>query len=356
MRLLVSLALFALAPALASAETFVYVSVAGDKRIAVYQMDSDGKLTHKGDAKTDGEPGALVASPDRRFLFVGMRSTGDLSAFRMDAASGLLKHINTVAAGPDPAQISTDAEGRFLLCAYYVAGKVSVHTIAKDGSLGKAPWQSLATADKAHAITLDPSGRFAFVPHTGTNTIYQFRFDAKTGLLQPNAKAARLDTPPRTGPRHMVFHPKLRTIAYVDNEQGGSVTAYALDDKTGTLKPLQTMPTVPADFKGENACAEIRIHPTGRFLYVANRGHDSIARFTVDEAGKLTAAGQTPTEKTPRSFDLDPNGRFLFAAGESSGKLASYRIDAKSGDLEPFGSMDVGPRAGWVLAVRTGER
>jgi 6-phosphogluconolactonase len=356
MRPLLCLTLFALTPALAAADTFVYVSVAGDKRIAVYQLDPAGKLVHKGDAKTDGEPGALIASPDRRFLFVGMRSTGNLSAFRIDAVSGLLTHLNTVAAGPDPAHISTDAEGRFLLCAYYVAGKVSVHTIAKDGTLGKAPWQSLATADKAHAITFDPSGRFAFVPHTGTNTIYQFRFDAKTGLLQPNPKAARLDTPPSTGPRHMAFHPGLKTIAYIDNEQGGSVTAYALDDKIGTLKPLQTVSTLPAGFKGENACAELRMHPNGRFLYVANRGHDSIARFTVDEAGKLTAAGQTPTEKTPRSFDLDPDGRFLFAAGESTGKLASYRIDPKTGDLERLGSMEVGPRPWWVLAVRIGER
>lgn len=356
MRLIASLALLVLASGAARADTFVYVSVAGDQRIAVYQMDAAGKLTHRSNAKTDGEPGALVVDPQRRFLFVGMRSTGNLSAFRIDAKTGKLTHVNTVAAGADPAQISTDAEGRFLFCAYYIASKVTVHTIGKDGALSKGPWQSLPTADKAHAIVADSTGRFVFVPHTGSNFIYQFLLDAKTGELRPNPTAPRLATPPKTGPRHLVFHPAKKEIAFVDNEQGGSVTAYAVDAKAGTLQAVQTVSTLPADFKETNACAEIKIHPSGRLLYVANRGHDSIARFSVDETGKLTAAGRTPTEKTPRSFDLDPDGRFLFAAGESSGKLAAYRLDEKTGGLERFADYDVGPRLWWVLVVRILEK
>jgi 6-phosphogluconolactonase len=356
--MLAPLALLPLVAAAANADTFVYLSIAGDQRIAVYQMDADGKLSHRGDAKTNGEPGALVADPERRFLFVAMRSTGNLSAFRIDAGTGMLSPINTVAAGADPAHISSDADGRFLFCAYYVAAKVSVHAIGKDGSLSTAPWQSLPTADKAHAIVADPSGRFVFVPHTGTNRIYQFVFDAKTGLLQgnPNPKENWVQTPPKTGPRHLVFHPRLKTIAYVDNEQGGSVTAYTLDPMAGTLKAGETVSTLPADFKGVNACAEIKIHPTGKFLYVANRGHDSLARFDVDEAGRLTPLAPAPTEKTPRSFDLDPDGRFLFAAGEASGKLAAYRVDAKSGELERFATYEVGARPWWVLAVRPGRK
>jgi 6-phosphogluconolactonase len=350
MRLLASLTLLATLGGAAKADTFVYVSIAGDKRIAIYQMDADGKLAHRGDAKTDGEPAGLVADPQRRFLFVAMRSTGNLSAFRIDAKSGQLTHVNTVAAGADPAHISTDAEGRFLFCAYYVANKVTVHTIGKDGALSKGPWQSLPTAEKAHAIVADPTSRFVFVPHTGSNFIYQFLLNAKTGELRPNPAASRVATPPKTGPRHLVFHPTF-TIAYVDNEQGSSVTAYAVDKQAGTLQPLETVSTLPADFKEINACAEIKIHPSGKFLYVANRGHDSIARFAVDDAGKLAATGQTATEKTPRSFDLDPDGRFLFAAGESSGKLAAYRVDAKTGDLTRFAEHVVGPRPWWVLAV-----
>jgi 6-phosphogluconolactonase len=356
MRILASLTLLALLGSTARADTFVYVSVAGDQRIAVYQMDKDGKLTHRDDARTDGEPAGLVTDPQRRFLFVAMRSTGNLSAYRIDARTGKLTHVNTVAAGADPAHISTDAEGRFLFCAYYVANKVTVHAIDKEGALSKGPWQSLPTADKAHAIVADPTGRFVFVPHTGSNFIYQFLLDAKTGELRPNLTVLRLETPPKTGPRHLVFHPANKGIAFVDNEQGGSVTAYAVDAKAGTLKALQTVSTLPADFKESNACAEIKIHPSAKFLYVANRGHDSIARFAVDESGKLTATGQTPTEKTPRSFDLDPEGRFLFAAGESSGKLAAYRVDEKTGGLERFAGYDVGPRAWWVLVVRMREK
>src|SRR5258708_33336463 len=115
-------------------------------------MEAAGKLTHRRDAKTVGEPAALLTDPQRRFLFVAMRSTGNLSAFRIDAKTGMLTHVNTVAAGADPAHISTDAEGRFLFCAYYVASKVTVHAISKAAALIKGPWQSLTTADKAHPL------------------------------------------------------------------------------------------------------------------------------------------------------------------------------------------------------------
>src|SRR5581483_10718475 len=134
-----------------SGATLVYVSVAGEKRIALYQMDrATGKLMHRGDAKLDGEPGALTVDPQKRFLFAALRSTGKLASFRINPATGALTHLSTVPAGPDPAQISTDSRGRFLLTAYYVDAKVTVHEIGKDGSLGEKPLQSLPTADRAH--------------------------------------------------------------------------------------------------------------------------------------------------------------------------------------------------------------
>ena len=336
---------------LARGDTYVYVSVATEKRIAVYQLDSTtGKLTHKSDCQVAaGEPGALTVDPGKRFLLAAIRSTGKLASFRLDSATGKPTHINTVTVGPDPAQISTDRTGRYLLTAYYVDAKVTVHAIDKNGALSEKPIQSIPTADKAHAIVPDPSNRFVFVPHTGPNTIFQFSFDAKTGQLSAN-KPSKLMTPKNTGPRHLVFHPS-KPIAYVDNEQGSGITSYSLDDKAGTLSALQTLSTLPGDFKGTNACAEIKLHPTGRFAYVSNRGHDSIAAFAVDGEGKLTALGQFSTEKTPRSFDIDPSGRFLYSAGESSGKLAGYRIDAKSGELTRFATYDIGNMPWWVMAV-----
>lgn len=333
-------------------DTFVYVSVEREKRIAVYRADASGTLAHRSDISLEGEPGPLITDPRRRFLFASMRSIGKLAAFRIDPATGGLTHVNTVPAGANPAHLSTDRRGRFLLCAYYDAGKVTVHAIGRDGALSAEPRQSSPTAEKAHAIVLDRQDRFAFVPHTGPNAIFQFVFNRETGKLEP-AAVPKLETPHNTGPRHLVFHPSQDT-AYVSNEQGGSVTVYRLDRKAKTLRPVQTLSTLPAGFAGSNACSEIRIHPTGRFVYVANRGHDSIACFRVTPDGSLAAIGQAPTEQTPRSFDIDPSGKFLYAAGESSGKLAAYRIDGATGELERFATWDAGKGPWWVLAVRLG--
>jgi 6-phosphogluconolactonase len=222
--------------------------------------------------------------------------------------------------------------------------------IGKDGKLSEKPIQSVPTADKAHAIVPDPSNRFVFVPHTGPNAIFQFTFDAKSGRLSASTPA-KVMTPKNTGPRHLVFHSS-KPIAYIDNEQGSGITVYALDEKMGALRALQTLSTLPNDFKGTNACAEIKLHPSGRFAYISNRGHDSIAKFSVDDDGKLSALGKTPTEKTPRSFDMELSGKYLYAAGESSGKLAAYRIDAKTGDLTRFASYEVGKMPWWVMGVK----
>jgi len=334
------------------ADTFAYVSLAKDRKIAVYKVEPPtGGLTHVADAPCEGEPGALVANPAKTLLFASLRPEGKLVAFRIDPRAGTLTHVNTIDAGPDPAHLSTDSAGRFLLAAYYVAGKVTVHAIEESGALRAQPVQSIPTAEKAHAVLLDPGNRFALVPHTGPNAIFQFAFNGKTGELTP---ARPLATPQNTGPRHIVFHPRL-DIAYVSNEQGGSVTAYRFDRTSGSLAALQTLSTLPTGFSDRNACAEIKIHPTGQFLYVSNRGHDSIARFQVDGgSGKLTALGQTSTEKTPRSFDLDSRGEYLYVCGEATDRVAAYRVDAKTGGLAPGPIHAVGKMPWWIAVVDLG--
>jgi 6-phosphogluconolactonase len=338
-----------LSPVPLRAGNVVYLSVARDKKIAVFAQDPrTGRLTHTRDVAIAGEPGALTTDGKKRYLFAAIRSEGKLSAFRIDPGTGALTHLNTVPAGADPAQISVDHSGEYLLTAYYVAGKVTLHRI-REGRLSAEPVQTIDTVKMAHAIVPDPSNRFVFVPHTGPDVIFQFRFDSDKGKLnatEPN----RLKTPPRTGPRHLVFSPG-GTVAYVSNEQGGSVTVYDLDAGTGTLKPVQTLSTLPAGFRASNACSEIRVHPTGTFVYVANRGHDSIACFRAGEKGRLRSLGQTLTEKTPRSFDIDPAGRFLYAAGESSGKLAAYAIDPETGELRHRATYEVGRMPWWVMGV-----
>jgi 6-phosphogluconolactonase len=343
--------LLVLISGISRADTFAYVSLAKDRKIAVYKVEpATGALTHIADAPCEGEPGALVANPAKTGLFASLRPEGKLVAFRIDPRAGTLTHLNTVEAGPDPAQLSTDKEGRFLLAAYYVASKATVHAIEESGSLRPQPVQTVLTAEKAHAILLDRENRFAFIPHTGPNAIFQFAFSAATGELTPG-NPARLATPENTGPRHIVFHPRL-DIAYVSNEQGGSVTAYRLDKTSGSLQAMQTVTTLPSGFSERNACAEIKNHPTGKFLYVSNRGHDSIARFQVDErSGELTTLGQTSTEKTPRSFDLDPTGKFLYVCGEATDRLVAYRIDRESGGLTQTATYSVGKTPWWVAVV-----
>jgi 6-phosphogluconolactonase len=350
MRVLAALTLLLTSRVSALAGTALYVSVAGEKKIAVYRMDkAEGGLTLRATTSTAGEPGALAVDPERRFLFAALRSTGQLASFRIDPGNGKLTHLSTVPAGADPAHLSSDRRGRFLLTAYYQAGKVTVHAIDRNGGLSARPLQTVGTAEKAHAILADSSNRFVFVPHTGPDRIFQFTFRARTGKLTANA-VPQIVTPKGTGPRHIALHPS-RHLAYVDNEQGSSVTLYRLDAKAGTLTPVQTIPTLPRGFKGSNACAELKVHPGGRFLYVSNRGHDSIACFTLGGDGRMAAAGQVATERTPRSFDLDPSGKFLYAAGESSGKLAAYRVDPRTGGLKRLATHAVGRHPWWVLAV-----
>jgi 6-phosphogluconolactonase len=349
----------------APAADVVYVSVAGEKRIAVFEFDSSNGRMHRVDStSTSGEPGALTTDPRCRYLFAALRSTGELAAFRIDPANGKLTLINTAPGGADPAYITTDKRGKFLLTAYYVAGEVTVHTIGADGSLVREPRQRLRTTDKAHAVVLDPWEMGALVPHTGPNLIYAIPFIDGRFVTESYPPLLRIEAPKGTGPRHLVFQPTLMIhggfdadawVAYVSNEQGSSVTMYQaiLNPINWSLKPMQTISTLPKDFKGENSCAEIRLHPSNRFLYVSNRGHDSLACFEIDKhTGRLTALGQTPTEKTPRSFDLDPSGKFLFAAGEASGRVAGYSVDETSGKLSRIATYEVGRMPWWVMVKR----
>ena len=220
----------------------------------------------------------------------------------------------------------------------------------------------------AHAIQTDPSNKFAFVPHIarlndsvmqppgdalGPNAISQFRFDENTGHLTHNSPL-KVEPEQFLGPRHYCFHPNL-DIVYFSNEQGCSVTGYRLDTSAGTLSAFQTITTLPEGHSGRNTCSQIQITPSGKFLYAPNRGHNSIAGFSVDaSSGELTAIGQISTESVPSAFSLDPEGNFLFAAGSESGRLASYRVDGDTGELAPLETYSVGKRPMGVLMANLG--
>ena len=334
---------------------FMYVSLQGDDKILKYAMDSaTGGLDALGEVTVPGGPAPMVADPALRSLHVARRGERRISSFRIEERTGDLALVGTVPLPTDPCYLGLDRKGRFLLSAYYEGRGVAVHPIGADGAVADPPVERRETARGAHCFQTDPSNRFAFVPHIagrGPNEIWQFRFDEATGRLTPNAPAKVVPDAP-IGPRHYCFHPSL-DVVYFSNEQGGSVTAYRLDPSAGTLAAMQTVSTLPVGYDGASSCAQIRIHPSGRFLYAPNRGHNSIACFAVDPStGLLSATGHAPAEPVPRAFSLDAGGRFLYAAGLESGRLTAFRIDDDTGRLEALRTYPLGTRPMWVLALR----
>jgi 6-phosphogluconolactonase len=348
----------------------LYVCLQDEDKIAAFAMDADtGRLTERTEAPAVGGPSVMAISLDRRTLYVGQRAGPAISSFRIDHTTGGLTLAGTASQPHAPTFLALDRTGKYLLSAYYQGGGAAVFRLESDGTVGAASHDWLATDTGAHAIATDPSNRFAFVPHIarvqdnvleppknipGPNVIMQFRFDAETGRLTAHTPL-RVEQRDLIGPRHYCFHPSL-DLAYFSNEQGCSVTAYRLDRMTGTLSAVQTVSTLPDGYTARNTCSQIHLTPSGRFLYVGNRGHNSIAGFSVDATtGHLTSIGHVATEAVPSAFALDPSGHFLFSAGTASGCLASYRISGETGALTPLATQAVGQRPAAVLITRLGD-
>jgi len=332
------------------AETLLYVSLAPEQKIQIFRLDAkDGKLSPAGSLDVEGAPGSLAVDPQQKLLFASLRTNNSLASYRIDQATGHLKHISTapLVKGENAAFVRADQTGRYLLSASYAAGKVVVHRLLEDGTIQSPALQSVETAKTAHCVAIDAKNRWVLVPHVAPNAVFQFHFDASTGKLTEAGKAP--GGADKAGPRHLAFHPK-GDLAFTSDESGNSITAYRFSQESG-LKPVQTLSTLPADFKGKNSTAEVKVHPSGKFVWVSNRGHDSLACFAIGEDGKLSSLGQTPTEKTPRSFDVDPDGAYVFGAGEGSGKLAVFRV-LPSGELQRAHTYDVGKSLTWVMAVK----
>ena len=334
---------------------FMYVALQGDDKILRFTLDSaTGGLEPLGEVAVPGGPAPMVVDPAQQYLHVARRGECKISSYRIDQRTGDLSLIGAIPLPTDPCYLAMDRRGRFLLSAYYEGRGVAVHPIGSDGAAGDPPVERRETARGAHCIQTDPANRFAFVPHIagrGPNEIWLFRFDPETGHLTPNTPPKALP-PGEVGPRHFCFHPH-KDILYFSNEQGCSVTAYRLDASAGTLSAAQTVSTLPAGYSGKSSCAQIRIAPSGRFLYAPNRGHNTIASFAVDAStGLLTPTGHAAAEPVPRAFNLDPDGKFLYAAGLESGRLTAYRIDAGTGRLETLKTYPLGARPMWVLILR----
>jgi len=327
--------------------------------IYVYRFAAaTGKLTPLGLAAESTNPAFLAIHPNHRHLYAvneiakydGQKS-GSVSAFSINHQTGKLTLLNVVASGdPGPCHLVVDQTGKFLLVANYGVGSVAAFPILADGRLGKAtaflPHTGHSVDPKrqeaphAHSIYVSPDNRFVVSADLGTDQVYVYRFDATQGTLTPNQPPSAA-VPPGTGPRHFTFHPSAK-FAYVIEEMGSSLTAFSYDAARGVLAPLETISTVPKDYKGYNDCAELYIHPSGKFLYGSNRGHDSITVFAIDPVkGTPTPIQYVLTGgKTPRSFGIDPTGSYLIAANQDSNTLVVFHIDAKTGRLTPTGKKE----------------
>ncbi len=333
----------------------VYVGTytsAASEGIYLFEFEPDsGALAPKGLAAKTANPSFLALHPDRPCLYaVGENGgeTGGVSAFAIDPARGGLTLINTrPSRGGGPCHVAVAPGGGSVAVANYGGGSVCVIPLASDGGLaaasafaqhtGHGPNAGRQEGPHAHGVTFDPSGKFLFVPDLGIDRVVAYRFDRATGAIDLD-DAAGGRAAPGAGPRHVVFHPG-GTFAYAVNELDSSVAVFRYDVTRGAMETIQSISTLPLATAGTGTTAEIAVHPSGRFLYASNRGHDSIASFAIERAtGTLTALGHTSTGgKTPRNFNLDPSGRFLLAANQESGNIVVFRIDPESGIPQPAG-------------------
>ena len=336
----------------------------GSKSQGIYLYrfsEATGKLTPLGLAAKSDNPGFLALDPTHRYLYsvneIGDyqgKTTGSLSAFAIDRPTGKLTPLNIVdSGGSGPTHLAVDKTGGWVLAANYGAGSVALFPILADGRLGKARVVLPHTGHSvnperqkephAHSIYVSPDNRFVVSADLGTDQIYVYRFDASTGTLTPN-QPPYATVAPGSGPRHFAFSANSK-FAYVIQEMASTITAFSYDAEHGHLKSLQMLSTLPADFKGSSTCAEIFIHPNGKFLYGSNRGHDSIAVFSIDPIkGTLAPVEYVSTQgKTPRNFGIDPTGRYLIAANQDSNSLVVFRIDPNTGRLTPTGQKEETP-------------
>ena len=333
---------------------YIYIPVGNTDHLLVFAMDPNtGALKKKHEVQMGKSGHAVCADHKRQTLYVGLGQGEEytLAAYAIDQQNGGLTTLGEVMVEGMLCYLSTDGADRFVLGAYYSAGLATVHAIGDRGAVSKLTCR-YPTEQCAHYIATDVANSYAFVPHVAaTNSIYQFEFDAESGRLTPNEIMPVLAAAPGQGPRHLAFHPKL-DIVYADNEQESSVTVYGYDREQGTLAAQQTVSTLPEGGWAGNSNAQIHIHPSGKFVYVSNRGHDSIAMFATDpDTGAIRSLGQQAGEDTPRAFAIEPNGKFLYSGADRSHLLRTFRI-GDDGILHEHGvPVDLGGSAGWVYPL-----
>jgi len=322
---------------------------------------SNGALAPKEIVKSESNPSWLTFNRNRTHLYSANEladpntGSGSVSSYTVDPASGSLTLLNTVSSeGAGPAHMSIHPAGKYALVANYGGGSVAVLPIQPDGRLASAsdvkrhqgtvgPIQPSSAAagsfaisghdrPHAHMIEADPSGRFVLAADLGLDEIRIWRFDDVKGTLVPNDPPSAA-VPPGDGPRHFAFHSNGRWL-YSLQEEASTIITFEFDPSNGRVRGKGTVSTLPPGFAGTSFTSEIAISPDARFVYAANRLHDSIAWFSIGAEGTLNWVGEEWTRGDyPRSFTIDPSGAFLFSCNQRSDAITSFRINQKSGAL-----------------------
>jgi 6-phosphogluconolactonase len=321
--------------------------------------DQTGELGPTELACTVKNPSFLTLHPTLPVLYavseiadLDGKPTGGITSFVIDPETGKLTQQSVQpSGGKGPCHLSVDRTGSVLLAANYGSGSAICLGLSPDGSLqpvtppkgdgpggflqhnGSGPNKSRQQSPHGHSIDPTPDGRFAISCDLGADQVFVHSLDTEAATLTNHSKSP---TQPGAGPRHFAFHPSL-PYGYANNELNMTVTAFGFDGKLGQLKPIQTLSTLPESLTDRTgfSTAEIAVHPNGRFLYVSNRGHDSLACFAIDQtSGKLSFQGAEPTRcQTPRHFAVAPGGQRLFAAGQSSSTVTAFTLDPETGKL-----------------------
>ncbi len=357
---LTGLFLLTLVSARAASDQLFYVGTytigkSTSKGIYVYGLDSKtGKVEPMGLAAEAKSPSFLAIAPSKKFLYAVSEGEGDegaVSVFSIDQATGKLQFINMQSSkGGGPCHVSVDSTGKVVMAANYGSGHVASLPIKADGSLGEAASSHLQEpasnvdpkrqkGPHAHSINPDQTNKFAFACDLGCDKVFIYRLDPVTAKLTPNDPPF-VSVPPGGGPRHFAFHPSGK-FAWANNELTLTVTGFSYDSNKGSLTPIETVSTLPHgdEVAPGYSTAETQSHPNGRFVYVSNRRHDTIACFSVDQTtGKLTFIEAAPSlVKVPRNFGIDPSGQWLITAGNNGGGIAVFAIDQTTGKLKPTG-------------------
>jgi 6-phosphogluconolactonase len=344
----------------ASTGRLVYIGTyTGNSSKGIYAFrfdEASGALTPVGLVAGTKSPSFLALSPNRKFLYAvneissfDGEKAGSVTAFSIDAQSGKLTTLNAKSSkGDGPCHLAVDATGRFVAVANYGGGNFSLLPIAADGRLGdsiailanggRGPNKERQEGPHAHAVVFDARNRYLLGADLGLDRVFIYKFDPSTGALGANDPSS-VQLAPGTGPRHVAFHPTL-PLAFAINELTSTITSLSWDAASGRLAAAGSVSSLPAGYSGKNSTAEIAVHPDGRFLYGSNRGHNSIAVFSIGPMGTLTLVEHESTRgQEPRNFAIDPTGKWLIAANQKSNSLAVFSIDQETGALTPVGPL-----------------